>query len=114
MPRQVDPKKFAASSLIRDPIRFLQNAYKLYNDLYFGGQLTEDVRFQWKPMQYDTGWRRGNVIGINSAFGAWPRVVLMTLLHEMVHLKRDSEDHGKKFDRSMLKLATKGAFNLIW
>lgn len=45
--------------------------------------------------------------------GQYDNAVKMTLLHEMCHAVTDG-NHGRAFQREMLRLARAGAFNKLW
>ena len=94
----------------------LRRLFRQYNRLYFSGKLPRaDIRF--------AGMDKENYLGfcvffagvpevrINKRIRRWPKMVRMTLLHEMCHvaLPRRAE-HGPRFQREIARLVRDGAF----
>lgn len=118
----------------------LKRYYRDFNQRYFGGSLPAScvVRFAGGrefPSQEvigDCGYlaRRGRIppdiglaaknrseIRIRSSLRDYRAFVVMTLLHEMVHLKlrgRRCLEHGRSFNGEMRRLAAAGAFDRWW
>ena len=110
----------------------LQENFHLLNSRYFGGRL-KNVTVKWKrwPKNHHrmaTTWSsHGSVprkqrkcrIEIDMALKKYPRVVLQTLIHELVHVQQWGQTtsktrHGRLFNKRMKQLAAKGAFNGLW
>jgi predicted metal-dependent hydrolase len=94
----------------------LEATYKKYNKKYFGNSLPKDIDLRFGHTQGDLGYQLGEEIVLNKS-KAYRRDSIWkgTLLHELVHLKvAESNDHGPKFQKEMLRLAKAGAFKGIW
>lgn len=98
----------------------LKRWYRKYNRLYFKGELPEDTAVYWEPADGNLGDTHevedGEfVIRIDPCLRFSDKMAKMTLMHELVHVKYpNSGDHGRVFQREMLRLAKVGAFNLLW
>jgi len=93
----------------------LQRAYREYNKKYFGNRLPKSTQLRWADMSM-MGYQLDDEIVINRRDRKRDRVWKGTLLHEMVHLSlpKTRFDHGKEFQKEMLRLAKLGAFRNIW
>lgn len=101
----------------------LQAWYHKFNDSYFRNQLPPIRILRRKLAPLKGGYRRYGythfigddpvVIVINSEL--WLEIALLTLLHEMCHVRLPRRvNHGKRFQAEMLRLAKKGAFTNLW
>lgn len=105
----------------------LREAYHDYNQKYFKGKLPEaGVRVEWDA----TTDAKGNIastwftnyagegqcyqIGVNPQLKDFRRVWKFSLLHEMAHIKTRDPEHGRRFQREMLRLAKAHAFDDLW
>lgn len=95
----------------------LEKTYRLYNRKYFGNRLpkTPDVDLRWADIP-EMGYEQGGEIVLNKRYRHRASVWKFTLLHEMVHLSQPKvkHDHGKEFQKEMLRLARAGAFKGLW
>jgi hypothetical protein len=111
----------------------LQKQFDDYNDEYFNGRL-HDVIVRWskgKKLESDKEDVCGYchipkdifkpneiVLSRKTRFKEW--VWKLVLLHEMCHLDMylldqiEEDHHGPLFQKAMLRLAKKGAFNNLW
>jgi hypothetical protein len=124
----------------------LKHYYHEFNSRYFRGRLPKDCRVIWadinhqkcpeamgvfkpgitvlarrvrraKKGEYRTLYSKKDLIAIDrELFKVGNKIVFMTLIHEMVHLKlKDvTAGHGPLFQKEMKKLAARGAFNNFW
>jgi hypothetical protein len=109
--------------VILQSMTHLQRLYRQYNRRYFHGKLPK-CKVQYDRRIGRFGWLGefdddGPVIRITNEIRGWDGIVKSTLLHEMVHLELNGKgpgwkDHGREFDRRMLRLAKQGAFRGIW
>jgi hypothetical protein len=94
----------------------LQTYYRLYNKQYFRNKLPRDAKVHFRKIKWlgEADVYRGKIC--ISKRTKWSKSIsLMTLLHEMVHLKRPrGECHGPGFQKEMLRLAKAGAFKDLW
>jgi hypothetical protein len=99
----------------------LRDYYWYFNKKYFSNKLPKDmsVRFEdidglgLTPFTKDTN--RPLYIHISNRIRHSSRLTAQTLLHEMVHVAHpEKRGHKNWFDKEMLKLAKKGAFNGLW
>lgn len=103
--------------------------YGLFNKRHFGDKLPKDldVKFGKLPkgllgttncIKYigkDKHKSSAQNIRIDLNIRQRSTIVILTLLHEMVHVENPSWiGHGRRFDRRMKELAAKGAFNGLW
>src|SRR6185312_5666144 len=97
------------------PSKFLRDSYKHFNRLYFKGKLPQDLTIGWasdRTLGGDMGWAFGNNILINKRLTEWSLVALQTVLHEMCHISKPSDDgHGKQFTKELKRLIRAGAFD---
>lgn len=94
----------------------LEKAYSRYNRKYFGNGLPKvsEVELRWEKIP-EMGYQVGYEIVINRKDRRRESVWKLTLLHEMVHMYLpDACEHGKKFQKEMLRLARLGAFKGLW
>ena len=71
----------------------------------------------WGAFYYWDEERTQPVIELNDELRKreWDSTAEGTLLHEMVHLEGKGRDnHGKVFDKRMLRIAKLGAFHHVW
>lgn len=118
----------------------LREAYYLFNSRYFRSKLTYDVVLQWRDIDhlaeylpsysllatrtkgdnkgtYRKVGGRKETIYISKKTKDSSKIWMMSLLHEMVHLKLKNAKgsyHGHAFQREMKRLANAGAFNGLW
>jgi predicted SprT family Zn-dependent metalloprotease len=98
----------------------LRRWYRDYNRRFFGGALPADADVFYAPIDGAHGDALGESNGeftlrINPACAIDLRVVRMTLLHEMAHLKLwPYRTHGPRFEQEMQRLAVAGAFKGLW
>ncbi len=101
--------------------------YRGYNVVYFTNELPQTVMISHNlkddrfmaVTSYDFN---GNFyqIEFNIKYGPSPKQEKMTLLHEQCHLEQlvtgqmEFEDHGKKWQACMHRLANEGAFENLW
>lgn len=97
----------------------LQALYHQFNKQYFSNRLPKDM-----VAHYDAIWQ----MGVTKYYRERPLYILlshklrwtecgsgMVLLHEMCHVSLPYRvNHGKEFQKAMLKLARKGAFKDLW
>jgi hypothetical protein len=107
----------------------LQRLFKRYNDLFFNGGLP-NISVKWSPQlirrEFDIGqFKRSPRTGkpkeilVCTSLRFQRNAPAFILLHEMAHLslwqqQKQCTDHGPDFEREMLNLAMKGAFNGLW
>jgi hypothetical protein len=94
----------------------LQRTYNRFNRLYFGGKLPSDIDIRWHRYTKESkicGESDSEVIWVNEAHKAWPKVWQITLLHEMAHVATVNEraHHGVKWVKEMRRLMREGAFD---
>lgn len=92
--------------------------YWFYNRKYFKGRLPK-ARVKFKriePRDLGECLLEDKTIHIAKELKRWPCIAKSTLLHEMVHLSlsHSNQEHGRKFQKEMLRLAKKGAFKGLW
>lgn len=99
----------------------LKAYYKRYNKKYFGGKLPDiNIRFGETHRKFviaETIFLGGHPssIVIYRKFKRWDKIVLQSLLHEMVHVSLPVKIvHGPKFEAEMQRLAKLGAFKNVW
>lgn len=101
--------------------RDLLDAYACYNRAFFGNKLPKDMPVSFakiKPLAHSTfhpqTWRP-MYINISKKIRHSGRLVLCTLLHEMVHVAHPTKrGHGPWFEKAMVDLAKRHAFRGIW
>jgi hypothetical protein len=100
--------------------RCLRRAYDYYNRRYFKNKLPHNAELIFTE-------HVGSAIGM-TMLGFDPPVIMiaerirqfgstvdLTLLHEMAHIKLGKRvNHGKKFQKEMLRLANAGAMEDLW
>ena len=110
----------------------LQENFHILNGRYFRSRL-KNVTIKWKTYPKNSGkmattWsssgsvpkgKRKFLIEIDAALKRFPRVVLQTLIHELVHVEQWDKVtaktyHGRLFNKRMKQLVAKGAFNGLW
>ena len=95
----------------------LEQAYRYFNRKYFHNRLPHpsDMLLRWGSIK-GMGYQQGDEIVINRKDRRRDSVWKLTLLHEMCHaaLPNAAPDHGKEFQREMLRLAKMGAFHNLW
>ena len=113
----------------------LEENFHLANSRYFGGRL-KNVKV--KLTTRHIGGRRRSAVGvthsspekvhrgerkflieISSDLKIHPSMTILTLFHEMVHVKQwdkvtNETCHGRLFNKEMKRLAAAGAFNGLW
>jgi hypothetical protein len=98
-------------------LTLLQRTYQQYNRKYFGNKLPKvsEVDLHWGSIR-EMGYEWGGEIVINRRYRYRDAVWKLTLLHEMVHLSLPAvqDEHGKEFQKGMLRLAKAGAFEGLW
>jgi hypothetical protein len=93
----------------------LRKLYRQYNHQYFDNKLPKDTRIGWgRPRSEMAYLSVDDIIVIHEDIKNWPRVVMMCLLHEMVHMATNDVGHGRVWQRGMMRLARKGAFRNLW
>lgn len=104
----------------------LQGYYFGYNEDFFMGQLPNTTVVQWgdlstiHAMAVTTGGEDKDspfTIIIDQDTNSVDREVLMTLFHEMCHVKvhwGELDQHGEKWQACMVNLADQGAFQDLW
>ena len=97
-----------------------QDFYDWANQKYFKYQLPNVAIgfYKEKDMDYygcsftPMGARHVHTIALNPKFKEWSKVVKITILHEMVHVKlRGLGGHGPRFQKELHRLVKAGAFN---
>lgn len=114
-----------------------QELYATYNTRYFGGKLpVVDIEMidlkshdyygkcsePGQPKYRTRRPKEPRPARFKIQISKWtkknPKILAMTLLHEMVHVKLwdvpGITDHGRRFDKEMTRLAVAGAFNGLW
>ena len=99
----------------------LQRAYRYYNRKYFGNNLPNppEIKIKWGSLpDSEMGDFGEDEIRINRKLRDSRCQWRFTLLHEMQHAALDEietrSDHGKEFQKGMLRLAKLGAFKRLW
>lgn len=100
----------------------LRLLYLSFNKKFFGNSLPKDLPVGFKKMPKELGraafhkqTNRPLWINIDESLRCKPAQCRMTLIHEMCHVKnKHARGHGYKFDREMIALAKRGAFNGLW
>lgn len=96
----------------------LEKTYRKFRRKYFGARLPKvsEVDLRWEANIPEVGYEHGGEIVLNVRYRHRASVWKLTLLHEMVHLSLPNvkEDHGKEFQKEMLRLARAGAFKGLW
>lgn len=103
---------------------WLASVYAEYNAQYFGDSLPKDTLTCWSEegsiesvvFYALTLHVRPVQVYFSPKIKHLEAVLRMTMLHEMVHVKlgRSSAEHGKAFQKEMLRLAKRGAFQSLW
>jgi hypothetical protein len=98
--------------------------YTSYNAVYFGDRLPKDTILQYGEPDGDCGetFRRpdgGFRIVVSPTCNVTEPEVVMTLIHEMVHVDQyntnhDLDCHGPTFQNEMKELAQMGIFKGLW
>jgi hypothetical protein len=97
----------------------LKRFYNKLNATYYAGEL-EDVAIWWEPVAGGIAecQRMGDgemVIRIDPCLRGKKSLWKMAVIHETVHVRLDPhQNHGRKFNAEMLRLAELGAMNGIW
>jgi len=107
---------------------YLKRWFLIYNRRHFRNRLPKDTRVEWSSEIQKIALERVHVHGktkcseigccrsfirIHPELKTKMAVALMTLLHAMVHLDGHLT-HGPSFQKTMKRLAMKGAFNELW
>ena len=95
----------------------LKRTYRSYNRRYFNNRLPNppEVKIAWGDIEPLLGYQLSDEIVLSKKTHRQDSVWKMTLLHEMVHLSLpDEPEHGKVFQKGMLRLAKLGAFKNLW
>jgi hypothetical protein len=102
----------------------VQSLYKKYNQKFFDGKLPAEVPVKFVDMastdycglttMFSEPGLTLQVIYLDTKLKAHTNLLKFTLLHEMVHIKAPSAEHGQDFDDEMMRLAFRGAFKGIW
>jgi hypothetical protein len=110
---------------------YLKRLYNRFNSRYFSGQLPPDTIVRWASPQEMSGqgfnaapWgiffpsSDGEpaliLLDRNMQKRGWGKLRDLTLLHEMAHVANPKNEHGKKFEKEMRRLAQEGAFEGLW
>jgi len=88
--------------------------------MYFGGRLPRDTVLMWttrlppkvcaRKYKLESG---PQLILFNHKLEPWQDVIEMSLLHEMAHMATVN-NHGRRWQSEMLRLAKAGAFRDRW
>jgi hypothetical protein len=96
----------------------LRRTYDLYNGLYFGGKLSDQILIYYGLAEGNTGQTRKSgstfLIEINPRDNLTERQVDMTMLHEMCHVAswgKDLREHGPSFMYQVRRIMLEGAFD---
>lgn len=97
----------------------LRRYYLHLNRKWFNGELPLDTIITWEPCVKAYGYCEdlGNGrfhIRIDTALKGLDEFMLITLLHEMCHVKVWDAKHGRKWKAEMRRLAAAGAFDDLW
>jgi hypothetical protein len=98
--------------------------YRRYNKKYFDSKLPAEVPIHFVDMSatdycglttqlMEPGLSLQSIY-LDNKLKDHQNLLLMTLLHEMVHVKLPQAEHGKDFEDEMIRLAFRGAFKGIW
>lgn len=100
--------------------------YRKYNRKYFDGKLPK-LPILWPSKlrktslagytEYNLKTRKPTHIALNPRFCGLRAIWILTLLHEMCHVKTGDlgpDEHGPRWQREMHRLARKGAFDNWW
>jgi len=113
--------------------RYYRNTLPTDCRVFWSSELPENVMGDYSPERHilaqrvrgtDKGtyrkmYERKHTIRINTnLYDVGKRTVLLTLFHEIVHLKlklrKSRHDHGPDFQKEMKRLAKVGAFSGLW
>jgi hypothetical protein len=98
----------------------LQAIFKIYNERFFDGQISEDYLVKFEPMREDDGLHIPGAmeILINSDLKRHPDLATFILLHEMAHASlpdyvghANDGHHGMRFQAKLNELYQKGAYD---
>ena len=94
----------------------LKRTYDQINRELFGKRLPENVNVRYGDLGRDMGEAIcADEITINYRLKPWPKVVVMTLIHECCHVALPiSVTHGEKFQKLMKRFAKKNVFEDLW
>lgn len=106
------------------PDKRLKNFYVKANRLWFDGTLPSDTVVGWNSEIPGYGLTLGiededtkhtfYIIYIDKKKHYDFRQSLLTLLHEMAHVKLRSTRHGMKFEEELVRIAIRGGFKGLW
>lgn len=109
------------------PDKRLKTQYDKANKLFWDGELPQDTVIGWNDGLIDTvlGMTLGVSdeetnhtffhIHIHSDIKRFRSVWLMTLMHEMAHVKlHPYMKHGRKFNEELHRICGRGAFDGLW
>lgn len=97
----------------------LRRFYLYLNRKWFDGDLPSDTVVTWEPCVnahgqcHDLGDGKFH-IKIDTSLKGLHEFMLITLLHEMAHVKVWDAKHGRKWRGEMRRLAAAGAFDDLW
>jgi hypothetical protein len=100
--------------------KHLRRWYREFNRRFFSAALPEDIDLLYAPVERclaDVTFCPAQefVLRINPRYAIDTRVVRLTLLHEMAHVKLwPYRTHGPQFEAEMQRLANIGAFKGLW
>lgn len=102
----------------------LHRLYRRLNRKWFSNKLPHDTIVAWEPRLNRIPIQaqlvdedEPLVILHNPHLRHLTNLVEFNMLHEMAHiatLNKESDDHGPRFQREMMRLARAGAFERIW
>lgn len=100
--------------------RKLRRWYNTFNSKLFSGKLPSDTMLRWEVVDGGQAEAIEQINGVflirlNPAISWSLRNSKMALIHEMAHLNCwPYLGHGKIFQEEMMRLASMGAFKLLW
>jgi len=106
-------RKYFGENLHLHSIRFVPNHHKLMHNIMGRTFCFDLMDSKGHPVKRNVEAK----IIINARYKRDPRVVLPTLLHEMVHMEHPRVKDCKKsrtFELGMRRLALRGAFRKLW
>lgn len=106
---------------------YLKGLYNLYNYKYFNNELPTGTKLYFvHRIGKSKSPEKSNCASTYFFIDGPPtiliqrtkvksmRYVVSDLLHEMSHISKPRADHGKVFQKEMLRLAKQGAFTDVW
>ena len=105
------------------PSQYLKHIYNVLNEKWFGNRLNKKTLLVWSNLDSEDciafecrrADKRFPLILLHEGLKPFPKVVELTILHEMCHKAIPLRyDHGDRFQGEMMRLAKAGAFKDLW